>query len=54
MDNTSRMNILEPSYDLIKEEPKMLLGQILVAPQYFMQVSIHELKDDIHIFEILS
>lgn len=48
------MNVFEASDDLVEEEPEMFLAEILLTLEYFMQVRIHELEDNVNIFKLLS
>lgn len=54
MDDTCRMHVIQTSHNLIHEQLKMFPGQLLITSQNLMQVSVHELKHNVNIVEILS
>ena len=48
------MHVLESTKKLIQEKAVMLRSQVIVCFDHLMQVRLHELKDNIDIFELPS
>jgi hypothetical protein len=48
------MHIIDPSQNLVHKQLEMLPGQLLITSQNFMQISIHELKNNVNVVEFLS
>lgn len=54
MKNTSRVNVLQSSQDLVKEELNVIIRQRLVGFNDLGEVRFHKLRDHVNLFEILS
>ena len=48
------MHVIDPSQNLVHKQLEMLPGQLLITSQNFMQISIHELKNNVNVVEFLS
>ena len=48
------MDVLQPSQDLVEEELTVLIGELLVALDYSRQVGLHQFRNNVNIFKVLS
>ena len=54
MDHICRMDEFEGSQDLVSEVGNMLICQLLPRPDHSIQISLHEIRDQIDVSEKLT
>ena len=48
------MDVLEAAEDLVEEVLDVLVGEVLLGVDYAVEVSLHELGDDVDIVEVVD
>ena len=54
MQNTTRVDVLEPTQDLVEEELDVFIAESLVRFDDLSQICLHKVRDNIKFVEVLQ